>query len=125
MNDIAIRLSLQVPGAGMLSSQECEQNPKESYNIHKVPVVFTKGKGKFQKTVKQILTVKTRKQRLITQNISICKEAYDYMLETPANGRISQEKWIALPEKERLKAHLDQIAQDLKAVSYTYEILDD
>lgn len=125
MSEIKISLSLQVQGAGLLSSQECDKNPKESYDEHKIPVTFTKGKGKFQKVVKQILSVKTRKQRLITQNISISKEAYDYMLETPVNTKMSLEKWKTLPIKERLKAHLDLIAHDLKAVSYTYEILDD
>lgn len=114
-----------VPGASLLTPEFCYKNPKESYDEHKVPVTFTKGKGKFKKTVKQILSVKTRKQRLITQNISISKEAYDYMLETPVNTKMSLEKWKTLPIKERLKAHLDLIAHDLKAVSYTYEILDD
>ena len=71
-----ISLSLLVPGAGMLSSQECEKNPQESYNEHKMLIKYTKGKGKFQKEVKKLIVVKTRKQKMVSQNINICEEAY-------------------------------------------------
>ena len=85
-----ISLSLLVPGAGMLSSQECEKNPQESYNEHKMLIKYTKGKGKFQKEVKKLIVVKTRKQKMVSQNINICEEAYQSMLHTPTSPKLSK-----------------------------------
>ena len=85
-----VSLSLLVPGAGMMSSQECEKNPKESYNEHKMLINFTKGKGKNQKEAKKLLVIKTRKQKLVSQNISICEEAYKSMLSTPTSRKFAK-----------------------------------
>lgn len=132
-----ISLSLLVPSAGMLSSQECEKNPQESYNEHKMLIKYTKGKGKFQKEVKKLIVVKTRKQKMVSQSINICEEAYQSMLHTPTspklskptkldkNGDVVERVWDTMTVHERLKAHFDQIAHDLGAVSYSYEILGD
>lgn len=132
-----ISLSLLVPGAGMLSSQECDKNPQESYDVHKMFVRYTKRKGKNQKEVKKVLTVRTRKQKTISHNINICKEAYIYMTKTPTTpklakptkynkqGVVIERVWDTLTLHERLKHHFDQIAHDFNAVSYSYEILDD
>ena len=132
-----VSLSLLVPGAGMLSSQECEKNPKESYNEEKVLISYTKGKGKKRKEVKKVITVHTRKQKLVTQNISICEEGYKYMLKTPTShklakptkynsfGEVVERVWDTLTLHERLKHHFNLIAHDLRAVSYSYEILGD
>lgn len=132
-----ISLSLLVPGTGMLSSQECEKNPKDSYDKHSVLICYTKGKGKHQKLVKENLAFNTRKGRLVSQNINICEEAYYDMLSTPTsnklakpikknkNGEVVKRVWDTLSEKERLCHHFDLIAHDLHAVSYSYEVLDD
>lgn len=132
-----ISLSLLVPGAGMLSSQECDKNPKGSYDEHKILISYTKGKGKYQKEAKKLLVINTRKQKLVTQNINICEEAYYHMLATPTspklakptktnkNGDVVERVWDTLSVHERLKHHFDQIAYDLRAVSYSYEILGD
>ena len=134
--EIKVSLSLLVPGAGLLAPEFCEKNPKESYNKNKVLISFTKGKGKNQKKVKELLVVNTRKQKLVTQNISICKEAYHHMLSTPTSQKLSKviktnkngdiiRVWDTLSVHERLKHHFDLIAHDLRAVSYSYEILED
>ena len=132
-----VSLSLLVPGAGMMSSQECEKNPKESYNEHKMLINFTKGKCKNQKEAKKLLVIKTRKQKLVSQNISICEEAYKSMLSTPTSrkfakptkvnalGDVIERVWDTMSVNERLKCHFDLIAHDLNAVSYSYEILGD
>ena len=132
-----VSLSLLVPGAGMLSSQACEKSPKESYNEEKVLISYTKGKGKSRKEVKKLITVHTRKQKLVTQNISICEEAYRYMLNTPTSpklakptkynsfGDVIERVWDTLTLHERLKHHFNLIAHDLGAVSYSYEVLGD
>lgn len=132
-----VSLSLLVPGAGMMSSQECEKNPKESYDEHKMLISYTKGKGKSQRVAKKLLVINTRKQKLVSQNISICEEAYHHMLSTPTshklakptkynkNGEVIERVWDKLTVHERLKYHFDLIAHDLRAVSYSYEILGD
>lgn len=132
-----ISLSLLVQGANMLSSQECEKNPKESYNEHKMLISYTKGKGKNQKTSKKLLVIQTRKQKLVTQNINICEEAYKHMLSTPTSAKFSkptkknkagdviERVWDTMSVHERLKEHFDLMAHDLHAVSYSYEILGD
>ena len=38
-----VSLNLLVPGAGILSSQECEKNPKKNYDEHKV-LIYVKEK---------------------------------------------------------------------------------
>lgn len=119
-----ISLSLLVPGAIMLSSQECDKNPKESYDKHKMLVSHPKGKGKHQKMVKELLVFKTRKPRLVTQNINLCEEAYQFMLLTPTTPKLGR-IWDTLSVHERLKKHFDLIAYDFHAVSYSYEILGD
>lgn len=132
-----INLSLLVLGAGLLTPEFCEKNPQESYNENTIVLTHTKGKGKFQKVVKKPLAVKTRRQRLITQSINICEEAYHHMLHTPTSpklakptkfnkyGEVIERVWDTLSEAERLKHHFDLIAHDLNAVSYSYEILGD
>lgn len=125
-----------VPGAGLLTPEFCEKNPTESYNKNKLLVEYTKGKGKYKKTVKEMLIFKTRKNRLVRQNINICKEAYDFMLDTPIDPRFSKPTkasrkgvpvriWDCMSVKERLKLHFDQIAHDFNAESYDWQILDD
>lgn len=119
-----ISLSFIVPGTVMLSSQECEENPKESYDEHKLVIKETKGKGKHKKEIKKIISFKTRKSRTAIRHINISNEAYDYMLNNTVNG-INQKKWVNMPKDARLKAHFDLMASDFHAISYSYEILDD
>lgn len=122
--EVKVLLSLLVQGANLLTPEFCEKNPKESYDTCRIPIEVIKGKGKRQKKVKEILIVKTRKQRLVKQSINICKEAFDYMLETPAKQKLIK-VWKTLSMHDKLKAHFDLIAEDFRAVSYSYEILDD
>lgn len=119
-----ISLSLLVQGATMLSSQECEKNPKESYNEHIVTLEFPKGKGKQQRTIKKTFKVQTRKSKLITQNINLCEDAYYYMINNATDPKLIK-KWPHMSIDSRLKAHFDLIAHDLRAVSYDYKVLDD
>lgn len=119
-----ISLSLLVPGAGLLTQEFCDKNSKESYNVSKISVQYQSGKGKKRKLVKELLKVHTRKQRLVTQHINMCAEAYEYMLATPTEPKLLK-VWNRLSEAIRLKHHFDQIAHDFRAVSYSYEILGD
>lgn len=130
MVESKIRLSLRVPGAKMLSSQVCEKNTKRNYNISKMNIEYSEGKKKKKET----LTIQTRKQELVSQSISINKEAYDYMLDTSTSPKFLKKVkkggreatvWSLMTIDERLKHHFNQIAHDLNAVSYSYVILED
>lgn len=130
-----VSLSLLVRSAGMLNESECEKNPKENYEQHRLTVNYTKGKGQNKKRVQEVLVFHTRKPRLITQHINIGKEAYESMLSTPVSeaytkilknkkGKIKR-VWDTLPLEVKLKEHFKLIAEDLGAVSFSFEILDD
>lgn len=125
-----VSLSMLVRGAKILSSQECDENPKENYNEESIVIDLPKGK-------KKTIVFKTRKQGLITHNINLCKEAYTSMLSTPTDPKFAkpikhnkkseviQRVWDKMTENERLKKHFDLIAHDFNAVSYTFKVLDD
>ena len=135
--EVKVSLSLLVQGASLLTPEFCDKNPKESYDESKILIKHTKGKGKNKREVKKLLVIHTRKQKLVTQNINICEEAYKYMLSSPTsdkfskptkknkNGDVIERVWDTMSVHERLKEHFDQIAHDLHAVSYSYEILGD
>ena len=127
MSEIKVRLSITVPGAGMLSSQECEKNPKESYNVTKLLVKNGRGKNSTE-----LITVATRKNKTAKQSISITKEAYDYMVSNEFNSSCSsllfkypKHVWLKMTPKQRLEAHLSIIAESFNAIGFTYEVLDD
>lgn len=135
--EVKITLSLLVPGAGLLTPEFCDKNPKENYDENNMLIRVTKGKGKHQKEGKKLLVIRTRKQKLAIQKLNICEEAYKYMLSTPTSVKLSrptkrnkdgdviERVWDTMSVHERLKKHFDLIAHDFHAVSYSYEILDD
>lgn len=137
MTELKVSLSFFVTGANMLSSQECDKNPKENYNEDKMLIRLTRGKGKHQKEREKYMIIRTRKQKLAIQKLNICEEAYKYMLSTPTSVKLSrptkrnkdgdviERVWDTMSVHERLKKHFDLLAHDFHAVSYSYEILDD
>ena len=119
MDNIKVRLSICVPGAQMLSSQECDKNPKDSYDTVRI-TINAREKGK---QVKKTYVSKVRKSRTVNQVINITEESYKYMVTTPP-ANIPHKVWSNLPRKERLKCHFDLISHDLNGISYTFDILD-
>lgn len=148
MTEVKVRLSMSVPGAQLLSEQECSKNPKKSYNVETVSVEFKTRKGKLQK---ENITVRTRRRRLVKQSLNISKEAYDYMtaVDQPPTERLAKKLYIyktvgkgknGKPKKvkvettvwdhqfnptKRLDWHMARIAASLGAVDYQFEVLDD
>lgn len=145
--EIKARLSLSVPGAQMLSSQECDKNPKDNYNVDTVTIEFVTKKKQLHK---ENIIVKTRKCRLVKQSINISKEAYNYMTaaDQPPTERlakkvyltktIGKEKngkskkitiestaWAQMSPMKRLNWHMSRIAESLGAVDYQFEVIDD
>lgn len=127
MKEIKVRLSLEVPGATMLSSQDCDKLSKKDAYDHSVMVIETQEK-KGKKLIKhnEVLHINTRKLKTVKQNISICKEAYAHMIDSKEIPTASIRKaWGGMSKKQRLEFHLNNIAEHFNAVSFSYEILDD
>lgn len=147
MTEVKVRLSMNVPGAQMLSSQECDKNPKQNYNVDTVTVEVRTKKGGIHK---ENVTVRTRKCRLVKQTLNISKEAYDYMtaadqppterlakkvyiIKTIGKGKNGKPKkvttestvWTQMTLLKRLNWHMARTAESLGAVDYHFEVLDD
>ena len=127
MNEIKVRLSMEVPGAIMLSSQDCEKMSKKEAYDHTIVIVEQKvKKGKKLVTKKETLHINTRKSIPARQCISISKEAYSYMTdakEIPSPKLLKT--WGSMTTAQRLEYHLNLIAEDFGATSFSYEVLDD
>lgn len=134
MIDNKLSLTFVLPGSTLLSSQECEENPKENYDTFKITLKETKGKNKKSST--ESIYVKTRKPKTISQHLNMTTEAYLHMLNTPVNTKLAKvvkmdkrgnpvRAWDMLSEHKKLSHHIDLIAHDLHAISYKFEILGD
>ena len=127
MSEIKVRLSMEVPGAIMLSSQDCEKMSKKEAYDHTIIVVEQKvKKGKKLVTEKEALHINTRKSKPARQCISINKEAYSYMTdakEIPSERLLKT--WRNMTVAQRLEYHLNLIAENFGATSFSYEVLDD
>lgn len=140
MSEIKIRLNLVIPGATMLSTSDCvKMSKKEAYDHSTVTVKTFVKKGKNTKVEKEILHIYTRKSTPARQNISMSKEAYEYMIQEaplpkynkrvkvqlPDGKKDNKSLWETMTIDQKLKAHFDLIAEDFRAISYSYNILED
>ena len=127
MLEIKVRLSMSVPGAQMLSSQDCEKmSKKDAYDYSTLTISYKEKKGKKPVIKKETLHINTRKSKPAKQCVSISKEAYDYMtnvMEVPSSKSVRT--WANMSKAKRLEYHLSLIAESFNALSYTYEIFDD
>lgn len=140
MSEIKIRLNLVVPGATMLSTSDCvKMSKKEAYEHSTVAIKTFVKKGKNTKVEKNILRIDTRKSTPARQNISMSKEAYEYMIQEaplpkynkrvkvqlPDGKKGNKSLWETMTIDQKLKAHFDLIASDFNAISYSYNVLED
>lgn len=127
--NIKVRLTLFVQGAQRLSSQECEENPKNSYNQE---VVKLEWYNKKHKKKQELITINTRKNKLVKQVININEDSYFYMIGKESFPTLPSlikkyppKVWIKLGKKERLEVHLSLIAESLGAIKFNYDIIED
>ena len=127
MSEIKVRLSMSVPGAQMLSSQDCEKmSKKDAYDYSTLTISYKEKKGKKSVIKKDTLHINTRKSKPAKQCVSISKEAYDYMTdakEIPSSKLVRT--WANMSKAKRLEYHLNLIAENFGATSFSYEVLDD
>lgn len=127
MDNCKVRLTMVVPGATMLSTQDCvKMSRKEAYDHSSLVFKVPKKKGKNVYMSTETCHIHTRKSRPAKHAISITDEAFKHMTDS---GQIPDPKvkkaWGNMPVKERLEYHLSNIAEYFNALSFSYEILDD
>lgn len=116
-----------IPGATMLSTQDCvKMSKKEAYDQSTLAINYQVKKGKKLITKREVLHISTRKSKPARQNISISKEAYEYMTnakEIPSSK--FTKTWGRMSKAQRLEYHFGNMAEHFGATSFSYEILDD
>lgn len=144
MTDTKISLTIEVPGAKMVSKEE-------SLKSTQVPVVDSLGKVIRKKDGKPLTKLAevdipekndfyllkgkvsngsysikfgVRKQELIKQVINLSNDAYDYFVETPTK-KFTLAAWKRMGKEERVKAHLESIASHLGGKVSNYYIFED
>lgn len=142
-NEIKVSLTVALRGGVIFSKEECLKTTqktikketksgkvyKKTINVqvedwdkmdkHTLKVADKGGKNP------EVITFHTRKTKPATQSMNICKEAYEYMTskECPAWGKPYQ--WAQMNPKQRLKAHLQRIAEDLRGKILSYKVFED
>lgn len=126
MVETKVRLSMEVPGATMLSSQDCEKmSKKEAYKQESLTIEYAAKKGKKSVTKRETIHYSVRKSKPARQNILISKEAYVYMTKGESPSPKMNKVWVNMTSAQRLEYYFNLIAEDLNAISFSYEILDD
>lgn len=132
MSEIKVNLNLTLPGRVMLSHEQAkaleEEKSGTGYTTFRMEVEDIKIiKGKKVKK-KETIYPKVRKSQTAKQSINLSKEAYGYMTsksDKDCPWFIKPKQWKAMNEKMKLEAHLEKIAQQLGALSFTYNVLED
>lgn len=118
MSEIKVSVSITLQGGVMLTQAEAEQLEKNKvgtgYNLTRIKVGGNAS------------SIRTRKFRPATQTISMCKEAYDYMISKDSCPHgIKEFRWKKMNPIQRLETHLDLVCKHLNGTSYTYKVFDD
>lgn len=146
MNETKVNLSIIVPGAVMLSEQECSRKLKKPVLDKSGRQIKDKNGNRIFKTVvgpdtakmtKHLLKVRdsdgsttlvyyTRNCRDVMQSINITEEAYDYYTSKEApQGFKNIPMWLSMGKKKRLEWHLNEIAKGLGGVVASYTVFED
>ena len=123
MGEIKLSVSITLQGGVILSQAEADKLKKKKvgtgYDLTRVKVKNKKGNA-------DVLNVRTRKFRTATQNISMYKEAYEYMTSKDScPTSIKQYVWAKMKPVQRLEVHLNLACKHLGGISYTYKVFDD
>lgn len=155
MSNIKISLTVLVPGATMVSEQECskqlkkpvinkkgkyagkpakDKNGKPVYHTVTVPDltkvqthhVMVSG-SKDGKKSKESLVYYTRKNKTVQQVINLSEEAYDYYVssEVPHGYSAHAHSWETMSKKQRLEWHLKSICSSLGGKMGSYVVFND
>ena len=131
MSTIKLSVTIVLPGSTMMTSQECEENPKECYDDNFMLLSIKKYNNKEKKSFfKNVpLRFKTRKCIKAQQVIKMTDEAYEYMTSIACPewfitfGGVA--KWRKLSKKDRLEFHLDRLCKSMGGESFSYAVFGD
>ena len=112
-----------LPGGTMLMPSECKnsEKPEESSDYKHLSIrLFDKKKQR-----PEYIDYYVRKSRDANHVLNLNDIAFDWFTgpDSYADAGYSKGEWKKLVAMQRLYAHLDAIAKDLRATSYTVEIL--
>lgn len=126
MNETKLNLNIILPGRVLLSSRECEENPKllEKQVIRVESLKKDKKKKKLIKDV-EYLNIYIRTCKPASQSINLTKQAYDYMTSKDCPSFIKPKDWSRMSKVKKLEAHLEETCKALGGISYTYQIFED
>jgi hypothetical protein len=105
-----VLLSIYVQGAKLLPQSVCENTENCELNHLKLG--------------KHTLSFLTRKSEKAVIKTKITDEAYAHMVSTSYPIGCSPVKWKQMSKKQRLEAHLLNMAQLYNSNEYTYEFID-
>lgn len=132
MSNIKLSVNITLPGSVMMTSQECEENPKVNYdrNFMTLSVKETLPKSKKVSYRSIPIEYKTRKCKTAQQVIKMCDEAYEYMTSNSCPEWFNSTyggpmRWKRLSKIERLEYHLDRVCKSVGGSSFTYNIYPD
>ena len=128
-----LSLILVLPGSIMVSQQEAENKPEESYEQHSLTLREFDKKSK--KYITKTYTYCTRKSIPAKQVLKLSQEAYEAMLEESTSPKYNKviakvkgkliRVWDTMSEDARIKKHCELIAHDMGAIGFSYNILGD
>lgn len=112
-----------LPGGTMLMPSECKnsENPKESSDYQHLSIrLFDKKKQR-----PEYIDYYVRKSKEANHVLNLNDIAFDWFTgqDSYIEACYSKGEWRKLAPMLRLYAHLDRIAKDLRAISYTVELL--
>ena len=127
MDDVKLNLNIVLKGSIMLSSQECEENPKKNYEKQVIRVETVKPDKKKKKYIKEVeyLDIYVKKCRTASQSINMTKQAYDYMTSKECPYFSKPKDWARMSKVKRLEAHLEETCKALGGISFTYQVFED
>lgn len=142
-NEIKVSLTISLQGGVMASKEEClkitqktiEKKTKKGKVYKKTIDIQVEDWSMMNKnTLKvadkggknpEVITFYTRKTWPVTQSMNIYKEAYNYMVSKECPAWEKPFKWAQMNTEQRLKSHLQRIAESLNGTLMSYKVFDD
>jgi hypothetical protein len=129
MDNVKLSVTIELQGNTMMSSQVCDENPKENYNYETIQIPVKKYDKKKRKTyfTRAVYNIATRKCISAKQVMHLSEESYEYFISQEVPEWFTQgiNQWKKLSNKERLELNLDRLCKGLGGFSYTYVVFND
>lgn len=126
MNTTKVILTMIIPGATMMSEEQCKKLPKkEGYDSHIMTLATKVKKDKKLVVQKEVFHINTRKSIPAKRVLCISDYAYKHMInskEVPEAKYIKT--WNKMNNSQKLEYYLNSIAFHFGALSFNYTVLE-